>query len=418
LLNLSIFAAVLFNKPKISTNVSPGKITWRRFRRIPTGMAGLGWIVIAALLATTGYLVIPDKSPHANHQQLELAAHKPGTRQAILHIARNEAHTPPSFMGKLLHGKPNPHTTIPIQSYWFAADTLHYETYPGQPGYPGLEGFYLLPDVLYHLDTGTPVRQVADDTLFFRDAWGNAHHRSIRQMQDEVAEKQIREKLFLLGTDRFGRDLLSQLVIGTRVSLSVGFIAVFISLLIGVTLGSLAGYFRGRTDHLIVWLINVVWSIPTLLLAIAITFALGKGFWQVFVAVGLTMWVEVARVVRGQVISTREKEFVESARALGLGSIRIIRRHILPVITGPVIVISAANFASAILIEAGLSFLGIGVQPPVPSWGTMIREHYGYIILDKGYLAFLPGLAIMLMVLSFMLLGNGLREALDRSARD
>ena len=409
---------MIFKKTKISANISPGKLTWRRFRRIPTGMAGLGWIVIAAVLATTGYLFIPDKSPHANHQQLELAAHKPGTRQDVLHVARNETYNPPSFIGQLLYGKPNPHTTIPIQSYWFEADTLYYETYPGQPGYPGLEGFYLLPDVLYHLDAGTPVRQVADDTLFFRDTRGDTHHRSIQQMQDEVTEKQIREKIFLLGTDRFGRDLLSQLVIGTRVSLSVGFIAVFISLLIGVTLGSLAGYFRGRTDQLIVWLINVVWSVPTLLLAIAITFALGKGFWQVFVAVGLTMWVEVARVVRGQVISTREKEFVESARALGLGSLRIIRRHILPVITGPVIVISAANFASAILIEAGLSFLGIGVQPPVPSWGTMIREHYGYIILDKGYLAFLPGLAIMLMVLSFMLLGNGLREALDRSARD
>ena len=162
----------------------------------------------------------------------------------------------------------------------------------------------------------------------------------------------------------------------------------------------------------------MVWSVPTLLLAIAITFALGKGFWQVFVAVGLTMWVEIARVVRGQVLSVREKEFIESARALGLGSLRIIRRHILPVIMGPVIVISAANFASAILIEAGLSFLGIGVQPPMPSWGSMIREHYGYIILDKAYLAILPGISIMLLVLSFMLTGNGLRDALDRSARE
>ncbi len=381
-------------------------------------MAGLGWIVFAAMLAATGYLFIPDNSPNANHQQLEMAAHNPGTRQEILHVARNETYTPPSILGTLLRGKPNPNTTIPIQAYWFAEDTLYYETYPGQPGYPGLEGYYLLPDVLYHLDTGVPVQRTADDTLSFVDAWGNSHQKSIERMQEKVEDKQIDEQRFLLGTDRFGRDLLSQLVIGTRVSLSVGFIAVFISLLIGISLGSLAGYFTGRTDQLIVWLINVVWSVPTLLLAIAITFALGKGFWQVFVAVGLTMWVEVARVVRGQVISAREKEFVESARALGLGSMRIIRRHILPVIMGPVIVISAANFASAILIEAGLSFLGIGVQPPVPSWGTMIREHYGYIILDKGYLAFLPGLAIMLMVLAFMLLGNGLREALDRGARD
>ena len=193
----------------------------------------------------------------------------------------------------------------------------------------------------------------------------------------------------------------------------MGFISVFISLLIGITLGSIAGFFRGRIDDFIMWLINVVWSIPTLLLVIAITFALGKGFWQVFIAVGLTMWVEVARVVRGQIISIREKEFVEAARAMGYSNYRIIRKHILPNVMAPVIVISAANFAAAILIEAGLSFLGIGVQPPMPSWGGMIKEHYAYLVLDSYYLALLPGIAIILMVLAFMVMGNGLREALD-----
>jgi len=220
-------------------------------------------------------------------------------------------------------------------------------------------------------------------------------------------------RTFWLGTDRFGRDYLSMLLIGTRVSLSVGFISVFISLLIGITIGALGGYFRGKIDNLIVWFINVVWSIPTLLLVIAITFALGKGFWQVFVAVGLTMWVEVARVVRGQILSIREKEFVEAGRALGYSNFRIIFHHILPNIMGVVVVISAANFASAILLEAGLSFLGIGVQPPMPSWGSMIKENYGYIILNSAHLAILPGIAIMLMVLAFMLIGNALRDALD-----
>jgi peptide/nickel transport system permease protein len=254
-----------------------------------------------------------------------------------------------------------------------------------------------------------------NDTIVFKTLSGESKAFHLKQMQELAEKKHIVRKRFWLGTDRFGRDMLSQLIIGTRVSLSVGFIAVFISLIIGITLGGLAGYFRGRVDDLIMWVINVIWSIPTLLLVIAITFAIGKGFWQVFVAVGLTMWVEVARVARGQVLSLREKEFVEAARALGLNSYRIISRHILPNIMGPIIVISAANFASAILIEAGLSFLGIGVQPPMPSWGTMIREHYGYIILDKGYLAFLPGLLIMFMVLAFMLTGNGLRDALDKT---
>ena len=234
----------------------------------------------------------------------------------------------------------------------------------------------------------------------------------------EVEKNNIVTRKYILGTDPAGRDLLSRLIIGTRVSFSVGFVSVFISVVIGILMGALAGFYRGRVDDVIIWIINVVWSIPTLLLVIAITLALGKGFWQVFVAVGLTMWVEVARVIRGQVMSLREKEFIEAGRALGFSNYRIIMRHVLPNVMGPVIVISAANFASAILIEAGLSFLGIGAQPPTASWGAMINAHRGYIIGDAPYLAFLPGLAIMFMVLAFVLLGNGLRDSLDTKSMD
>jgi peptide/nickel transport system permease protein len=226
-----------------------------------------------------------------------------------------------------------------------------------------------------------------------------------------VAE--IKSRTFILGTDAYGRDVLSMMMIGSRVSLSVGFIAIAIALLIGVSLGAIAAYRGGWVDNLIMWLINVVWSIPTVLLVIAITFALGKGFWQIFVAVGLTMWVDIARVVRGEVLSIKEKEYVEATRALGYSTFRTIFRHILPNIVGAVTVVAASNFASAILLEAGLSFLGIGVQPPMPSWGMMVKENYGYLLLDSAYLALLPGLAIMLIVLAFMLLAGGLRDALD-----
>ncbi|MFT5752726.1 MAG: peptide/nickel transport system permease protein, partial [Dokdonia sp.] len=227
------------------------------------------------------------------------------------------------------------------------------------------------------------------------------------------AKAYIETRTFYLGTDRYGRDLLSRMLVGTRISFTIGFVAVFISLLIGVFMGSLAGYFGGWIDKAIMWMINVTWSIPTLLLVIAITLALGKGFWQVFIAVGLTMWVEVARVVRGQVLSVKEMQYVTAARALGYTDGRIIMRHILPNIMAPLIVISAANFAGAILIESGLSFLGIGAQPPMPSWGAMIKDHYSYIILGKPYLALIPGLAIMILVMAFMLVGNALRDALD-----
>lgn len=203
------------------------------------------------------------------------------------------------------------------------------------------------------------------------------------------------------------------MLIGARISFFIGFIAVFISLFIGISIGAIAGYFGGKIDAFIMWLINITWSIPTLLLVIAITLALGKGYWQVFIAVGLTMWVEVARVVRGQLLSAKEMQYVEAAKALGFSNFRIIFKHILPNIMAPVIVISAANFAGAILIESGLSFLGIGAQPPTPSWGSMIKNHYSYIILGKAYLAIIPGLAFMSLVMAFMLIGNALRDTLD-----
>ena len=161
------------------------------------------------------------------------------------------------------------------------------------------------------------------------------------------------------------------------------------------------------------WLVNVIWSVPTLLLVFAITLALGKGFWQVFIAVGLTMWVNVARIIRGQVLALRELPFIEATRALGFGHTRTIGRHILPNILGPVMVVAAGNFATAIVVEAGLSFLGVGVQPPQPSWGLMIKENYNFIITHNPLLALAPGVAIMLVVLAFNLLGNGLRDAMD-----
>lgn len=221
--------------------------------------------------------------------------------------------------------------------------------------------------------------------------------------------QQITRK-YWLGTDRFGRDFLSRLLAGAGLSLAVGFLAVLISLLIGVPLGALAGYHGGRIDAAISWLLQVMWSIPTLLLVLAITLAFGKGFWQVFVAVGLTMWVDVARIVRGQVMAVKNLEWVEAGRVLGFSTPRILFRHILPNISGPIAVVAAANFAAAILIEAGLSFLGIGAQIPMPSWGNIIRAHYGAILTGTPHLALIPGAAIIGLVLAF----NALSTAFAR----
>jgi peptide/nickel transport system permease protein len=226
-------------------------------------------------------------------------------------------------------------------------------------------------------------------------------------------ENQNKEKLFILGTDRLGRDILSRLMAGTYISLMVGFIAVIFSLLIGLTIGIIAGYYRGWVDQVLSWIINVFWSIPGLLVVMAFILAFGTGFWKVFIAVGLTMWVEIARIARGQVLSIREKEYIEAAITIGVSPLHIMFKHILPNILPPIIVVSSANFASAILIESGLSFLGLGTQIPAPSWGNMIRENYAMITTQQAYLALAPGLLIMVTVLSLMYIGNGLRQALD-----
>ena len=218
---------------------------------------------------------------------------------------------------------------------------------------------------------------------------------------------------YLLGSDRYGRDFLSRLMAGSAISLSVAGVAVLISLVIGLFLGSVAGYKGGRIDALISWFLQVVWTVPTLLMVLAITLAFGKGFWQVFLAIGLTMWVEVARIVRGQFISMRELEYVQAAKALGVSDFNIMFRHMLPNAVGPIIVVAAANFAAAILIESGLSFLGVGAQIPVPSWGNIIKEHYHLLTSDFAWLAIIPGALIASLVLAFTWLGDGLRVAFE-----
>jgi ABC-type dipeptide/oligopeptide/nickel transport system permease subunit len=344
---------------------------WKRLKKNKGAIAGLIIIVLAILTAIFSYFIAPDSSPYANRIILEIRKQKPGFKKTFLKVPK-EANTKSGFFSHLLYGTDDEFEFIPINSYSIHKDSII---------------------ALKFIDDG-----VEEEKAF-----------AINQLPASFTVT----KKFGLGTDKFGRDILSRIIIGTRVSLSVGLITVIISLSIGVLLGSLAGYFRGRIDNIIMWLTNIIWSIPTLLLVFAITFALGKGFWQVFVAVGLTMWVNVARLVRGQVLSIRELEYIEATRVLGFSHFRTIFRHILPNIMGPVLVIAASNFASAIVIEAGLSFLGVGVQPPQPSWGLMIKENYSFIITQNPMLALAPGFAIMLLVLAFNLLGNGLRDALD-----
>ena len=369
---------------------SPSKKIWKKFRKNKFALGGLLFILATMIIGILGYLVTPDQTPMANTMHLQLSNKKPGRIFSFLVINENSSIQQVNIFEKMLYGQEANFKSIPINSYKINGTKVEAEAYIGDDE-PGELKVYNIKDICSSCDLSQPEEK----------------------LQEQFIQRNIYEQRFLLGTDIYGRDLLSRLILGIRVSLSVGLMAVIISLLIGISLGALAGYFGGKVDAAISWFMNVIWSLPSLLLVIAISFALGKGFWQIFIAVGLSTWVDVARLVRGQVMALKEVEFVEASKALGFSTSRIIIKHILPNIAGPILVVASANFASAILLETGLSFLGFGAQPPMPSWGTMIKEHYGYIIMDAAYLAVLPGLAIMLTVYAFNVLAIGLRDAFD-----
>lgn len=317
------------------------------------------------ILGVLGYSITPDSSVDANQIMPEWASLSPGTQ--VKFVEKNRI-APRSFF------------------YWLTGDD-------------GL-------GELISVSDGDKTSLKNNSVTFFNDKTGLK--KTI--LLDSIEGRKIQSRKFILGTDRFGRDIYSRLVIGTRVSLSIGFLSMMISLIIGVFIGLISGYFGGKIDLVLTWLITVFWSVPTLLIALGLSFFLGKGYFQVLLATGLSSWVEVARVVRGQTMQMKNREFILSAKITGFSSFYIMFKHILPNLKGSLSVLATTNFAAAILLEAGLGFLGLGVAPPTPSWGIMVKENLGYLVLDQAYLAIIPGLAIMILVMAFNLMSMGFKD--------
>jgi peptide/nickel transport system permease protein len=413
---------------------SPSIKAWRRLKKNKSAMIGLSFILLNILIAIFAYFITPDCSTNADEQILQLETHPPGFSISLLQVRRDKDikryGTIHNLWNRMIEGEESAYESIPVLSYKFDDTSIIYQEYKGI-NFPAEEHRMPMIDVLFAKSLKRQNVTYANGKANYFDIHDQAQSIALSGLSEQITASHLIKKTYWLGTDKFGRDILSRMILGTRVSLSVGLVSVLISFLIGVLLGSLAGYFGGWIDSVVMWFITVFWSIPTFLLALGLSLSLSPEFIKstfgidtgdsfkyilIFIAVGLTMWVDMARMVRSQFMSVREKEFVEAAKSLGFSDYRTIVRHIMPNILGPVIVVLAADFAAAILTESALSYLGLGVQPPKASWGQMLNEYKDFLNTNKAYLTIIPGLAIMLLVLAFNLIGNGLRDALDVKA--
>ncbi|MCO6461240.1 MAG: ABC transporter permease [Saprospiraceae bacterium] len=385
---------------------------FRQFIRQKPRTIALGFIVLCVFLALFAYLITGDKTPDINEQITGIGLKRPGFKVTLIAFPKPHQVENPGFIKFLLNGKPNNFYYVPVSQYAISKDSLTYRPYDGDTPVNKIapvtvhKAQWLLGnrviDVVQH---GQGYQVTLDD--------GRLKELARTEVDDQLKKQGIEERTFWLGTDLFGRSLMDRIVLGIRYSLFVGLLAVLISITIGTVIGMVSGYFGGKVDDVLSYIMNVFWSIPTLILVFAIVLVSGRGIQNIFIAVGLTMWVDTARLVRGQVLALKKEKYVESVRSMGMKTPRILWRHILPNMLGPLIVIAVSNFASAIIVESGLSYLGFGIQPPTPSLGSILSENYGFILSNKPFLAITPVVVLLLLVLAFNLVGNGVRDIFD-----
>lgn len=364
----------------------------------------LGFVLMVAVL---GSVIRPDSTLHATEQNRSLAMLSPFSTVDFLKIRMNYPEEKTSIAKRVfMGGSPQKHKYIPFENLSFRENYV-------EVVWKGAQSKYFMADVLQAVDSRefSKIINTVSDTIVFTNIEGQPVITDVEKMKSEILEGHITKRMFFLGTDMFGRDLLSRLMAGSAVSLLVGFIGVFAALIIGVVVGLLAGYFGGLIDRMLKALIALFWSIPAMLMVVCISIALGAGIMALILSIGLVLWVEMAQVVRQQVQAIKAKDFVKASKLIGLSDFVILKRHILPNVMSPIAVIAASTFADALMIEAGLSFLGIGVMPPQPSWGNMIRESYGYLISGESiHMALAPSFALIFVILSVILVAGGMRH--------
>ncbi len=386
-----------------------------------TAFLGISFITICLLISILGTIILPDPTPNSNRQILETSKLAPFSSVTFLKV-RKKYDKNVSF--SIYSGKEDEFQFIPIQpnSIDIKQDTVFYKNFSHK------KEFILLPLIFDIPNNSTEFTKNCQQK--FNKPYHFENNKIEINTKDSINKKalklfdyqslkrdienNIEIKRFWFGTDLFGRDILSRILLGTRYSLSIGFISMFLSILLGYWIGVFAGLNPGFIDKLILGLMGIIWAVPSLLLSVSLSFLFGKGFFAVILAITFSLWVDVARIIRLETLKLKEQGFIEATHSMGFNQLRITFLHILPNMYGQIIILATSNFATAILLEAGLSFLGLGLQTPTPSWGNMVFEGYTYIVLSSGqWLAILPGLAIVLLVLSLNWLGMGLRDALD-----
>jgi ABC-type dipeptide/oligopeptide/nickel transport system permease subunit len=386
-------------------------MAWRKIRKDKIALAGSILASLLFLLAVFCYVVIPDKTTYANRVCVPIGNQPPGFEITMLRIIENKPTEHQNFLSKLIYGTKANDVLVPLSSSYYEGTDIVIKEFSAS-GDSSFESRYNIADVVYPVNTRKGIIE-RNRGLFFETVDGSVIEESINDIQGFIDGQYLVKKKFILGTDRYGRDVLSRLMAATRGTMLVAFFATLVAIVFGLIFGLMTGISRGKDKTFFNWILQSLSSIPAMLLIIGIMFIVGQGFWKVCLVTGVIMSAEIARVIAGTICASREKKFIDGVYALGITRRQILRRHILPDIQKPFLAAAGTVFCGVILVESGLSFLGVGMNEYYPTWGSMIRENFGYIIVPGyAYLTLLPGTALFLVSLLFVILADRFQRRL------